>query len=319
MSASSKDLTLLANKLAQTGIAGFCPTTLSIPIGELLTSVARLGDWIVNTRQDPDFSGAFPLGIHLEGPFIAPHACGAHPVRSIRRFNRGELESLWKASHRTIKIITLAPEAISKKDISWLLKWARVNKVLLSLGHSKASHNDANYLFSHGFSGVTHAWNAMSFHHRDPGILGAALGRKNTYIELIVDGAHVSLEVIDWTLKAHHPNPVCIISDCITSGGLSSQRWHSFGPLKVRNQGGAARLVGGGLAGGGKLLSKSYRDWVNNEAKRTQTSAEQVLRNSLKHVTSDPLKILGVKSRKFFKKNLIWKLKGDQCGKPCLK
>lgn len=298
MRATRKDLDTLAIKLARQGVAGFCPTTLSAPPRELKKVVSRIGEWIVQSRKNQLFKGARPLGIHLEGPFISPHACGAHPPRAIRKLSPRELIELWEASRGTLKIITLAPEAMTEKQLSWLVPWARKKKIVLSLGHSKALRKESNSLFLRGFSGVTHAWNAMLFHHRDPGILGAALGRKNIYLELIVDQAHVSPEVIHWTLELHRPNPICMVSDCVTSGGTPSGRWHRFGTLRIRNHEGAARLANGGLAGGGKILTQSYLEWVRTEAKRRQLPQQKIFSETLRHVTTDPLRVLGLSPRK---------------------
>lgn len=291
MTASQAELTRLASRLAGDGIAGFCPTTLSMPRRELHAAVERLGHWIRSVERDSRI--ARPLGIHLEGPFVSPKACGAHPPRAIRTLDFDELEALWRASRERLKILTLAPEELATGQLPRLARWAKARRVLLSLGHSRADEKTAEKAFRAGFSGVTHAWNALSFHQREPGALGAAIGRPGVYLELIPDGVHVAPTVIEWTC-ALHQGPICFVSDCVPSGGTRGG-FHSFGPLKVRREDGASRTANGRLAGGGDPLSRTYLAWVRREALRLRISEAEIIRRSLRFVTTDPLKALGLR------------------------
>src|SRR5206468_2971357 len=104
---------------------------------------------------------------------------------------------------KTLKIITLAPEVLARDELEELVAWARKRKVLLSIGHTRATEAQARQAFDLGFGAVTHAWNAMTFHQREPGTLGAALGREDVSVELIVDQVHVSAKVVEWTRRLH--------------------------------------------------------------------------------------------------------------------
>ncbi len=188
MSATAPELDFLSHQLWAHGIAGFCPTTLSAPFEILSDTVHRLGKWIRKGK----FPGAKPIGIHLEGPFIHPTLCGAHPQKEIRAFDWKELLQLWTASQETLKMITIAPETLSTAQSIRLSQWAEEKKIHLSIGHSQATEKQAELAFQTGFKGVTHAWNALPFHHRNPGVMGAALGKKEIYLELILDQIHVS-------------------------------------------------------------------------------------------------------------------------------
>lgn len=305
MSATGSELNELSHLLWTKGVSGFCPTTLSAPKNELLQAVQSLGQWIRSTRDLSQRSSgstagsrrSLPLGIHLEGPFINSLSCGAHPRDSIRPFDFTELEQLWEASQRTLKILTLAPELLSSQQLSQLTRWSRPRGIVLSMGHSQASQEQAENAFQKGFQGVTHAWNACSFHQRSPGILGAALGRSHTYLEMILDQVHVSPSVIRWTLDLHRGQPICFISDCVPAGGWrpSSKKapWSSFGSLRVQFKEGACRLKNGSLAGGGLLLSDAYCQWVSDEAAWAQLPVKSLLQQTLPYVTQIPLKILG--------------------------
>ena len=307
MTAGAAELDELSRRLALSGIAGFCPTTLSAPPAELEQSVARLGAWI-ESGSAAKSGGARPLGIHLEGPFLHPDACGAHPPSCLRPLSLEELERLWKASRGTIRIITLAPERLGKPELKALCTWAQKRGIRLSLGHSHATEAEAGHAFDAGFSGVTHAWNALPFHHRAPGPLGAALGRAGTHVELIIDRVHVSPDVIRWTLDLH-PEGVCFVSDCAPAAGTSGGRWCSFGSLKTRFQDGACRLEGGALAGGGLLLPEALRSWLSHEQATDRAGANRLFRSALPCATLHPTKALGLspsQAKSLLKPKLSW-------------
>ncbi|MGZ3697780.1 MAG: hypothetical protein ACXWP5_06645 [Bdellovibrionota bacterium] len=307
MKASETQMDELSERLWQRGIAAFCPTTLSSSPEELLEVVSRLGIWIARGKHQ----GAIPLGIHLEGPFIAQGACGAHPPHAVRPFSMNELQSLHKASRKTLKILTFAPELLSAAQLRDLCTWARKNRVTLSVGHSRATQEQAHLAFAEGATSVTHAWNALPFHQRAPGVLGAALGRKNLSLELIVDQVHVHPSVLSWTMKLHE-GPICFISDAVPAAGLDEGQSATFGPLTIFQKEGACRLSDGSLAGGGKLLTDSIADWANSESVRQKFSADRVLRQALKHITLHPLQSLGLRATILKDRPIRWRIQQGQ-------
>jgi N-acetylglucosamine-6-phosphate deacetylase len=320
MTASVAELSRLAEKLGRDGVAGFCATTLSAPRPELKAVVEKLGHWIHSCEKSKT-SSALPLGIHLEGPFIGPAACGAHPPSAIRPLDLTELEDLWQASLQTIKIITVATEAIkTAEEGKQLIQFCKKRKILLSLGHTSCTEREAQKAFDNGFMGVTHAWNALQFHHRTPGAMGAALGRRGVYVELILDQIHVSPTVIRWTLELHQKKgQVCFVSDAAPAAETSGQAFCSFGPLKIRYQMGASRLENGHLAGGGLLLSHAYARWLETELRLSSPSErdkslflQKLLKKTLRHLTLDPLKVLQVPRRLLKGHDVVWKIKDNR-------
>ncbi len=313
MGAPIPELDRLSRHLFKAGLDGFCPTTITTEPGPLLESVARLGDWIRSrpAAQWNPHGLARPLGIHLEGPFLSLKARGAHPERAVRPFNQREILELWEASRGTLKILTVAPEGLGPKALIWLTKWARDRKhVVLSAGHSRATSDQARRAFDAGFSAVTHAWNAMAFHQRDPGVLGAAIGRKGVHLELIGDGVHVSPEVVRWTCHLH--DEICWVSDCTPAAATKRGQTSTFGPLKVRLGDGASRLPDGSLAGGGKLLVEAVRDWVEHETQGLSAAeSRRLLERHIRYAAVEPLRALGMKWAGPRPKRLNWQLSSD--------
>ena len=323
MTAGPSELNDLARRLGQAGLAGFCATTLSAPAEELRATVARLGRWIRETQEAPPARTsakgrkaslpALPLGIHLEGPFISSKACGAHPPDSIRPLQMTEVETLWETSQKTLKILTVAPEALSLADRAPFLKFCQKHGIRVSLGHSRASQSEASSAFDDGFSGVTHAWNALAFHHREPGALGAALGRKDVYIELILDQIHVSPTLIRWTLDLHRKSGrTCFVSDAAPAAETDGEKWYPFGPLQIRYEAGACRLAGSHLAGGGHILPEMVARWVAVEAETSGRPALTILRETLPHAVAVPLQVLGIPARRLGDRRFLWKVKENQ-------
>ena len=289
MTATPTELETLSEKLWQKGIAAFCPTTLSVAPKPLLETVSRLGAWIRRTKT----AGAIPLGLHLEGPFIHPEACGAHPSEIIRPLTLKELNTLWEASFHSLKIVTFAPELLTSTALKALVSWANTRKITLSLGHSRATTAQAQQAFDLGVRGLTHAWNALPFHHRSPGPLGAALGRPDVSVEMILDQIHVDPVLIQWTQKLHPSQRLCFVSDCAPAAETRN-RWLPFGPLQVIHRQGACRLKDGSLAGGGILLSEAFGNWVQSESSRQKLPLEEVFRKNIAGITQAPLSALGL-------------------------
>jgi N-acetylglucosamine-6-phosphate deacetylase len=288
MRAEEAELDALSRDLwREAGIGAVCLTTLSAPEKELEEAVERLGRWIRRGKHP----GTKPLGIHLEGPFLHDEACGAHPPECLRPLNFDELDRLWQASQKTLKILTCAPELLVEEDLKRLTKWAKANGVRLSLGHSRANEIQAAQAFAAGFRGVTHAWNALHFHHRGPGPLGAAFGRKGVYVEIIPDLVHVHPTTIRWTRKLH--DDVCFVSDCVPAAGTPAGSWHSFGSLRIHFSEGACRLKNGGLAGGGRPLTDTFGRWLEVESKETGVPVARLWKEALPLITDNPLRAMG--------------------------
>jgi N-acetylglucosamine-6-phosphate deacetylase len=315
MTAGSSEFDELSQTLWKQGVAGFCPTTLSTDPETLAASVARLGQWITQRKKSTDSSfGAIPIGIHLEGPFLNISCCGAHPPGMLRALSLKELNHLWKVSQGTLRILTIAPETLSSSELTKLASWAKARRISLSLGHSQATEAQAKQAFQQGFRGITHAWNALAFHQRSPGALGAALGRRETYVELIIDQVHVAPTLIQWTQKLHPKDRLCFISDCVPAAETSKGKICSFGPLKIQYQDGACRLVKtGALAGGGKVLTRSFCEWVQSQA-HSPIQMKKALNSALPSITTAPLWAVQSNAseiRNFSKFRVNWGLKQD--------
>lgn len=132
-------------------------------------------------------------GLHLEGPWIHPDKRGAHIKDLIHSPSIEEVDHLLEYGKGVIKTITIAPEVCSEEVVELILS----HKIIVSAGHSNATYNQAIKGFENGITTVTHLYNAMSpFHHREPGLVGAAFHHSSVAASVIPDGHHVNFTAI---------------------------------------------------------------------------------------------------------------------------
>ena len=201
----------ISASLAKCGVTAFCGTTMTLP-REKLTDILVTARGYMGKE-----AGARLLGVNLEGPFIAPAKKGAQNGDYIRPGTVEEWNALFDASGRSVKLITLAPEAFDSADlIRQISGCCRV-----SLGHSCATAEEANAAFDAGAGHVTHLFNAMPpMSHRAPGLPGAALDRSEVTCELICDGGHIDPIMLRNAFRLLGQDRACVISDSMRAAGL---------------------------------------------------------------------------------------------------
>ena len=112
----------------------------------------------------------------------------------------------------------------------------------VSLGHTTADYDTAMAAFAAGASHVTHLYNAMQpLHHREPGLIGAALDTGAT-VELICDGIHSHSAVVRLTYQLFGKRMV-LISDSMRCAGMPDGDY-SLGGQPVTVKDGKATITG---------------------------------------------------------------------------
>ena len=204
------------------------------------------------------YPGKGVLGMHLEGPFINPDKRGAHNPGIIRPPTDSELEEIIRYGKGVIKIMTIAPECFSDKQIELLLQ----SGILLSAGHSAMSYEQAQYYFDKGINLVTHLYNAMTqMGHREPGMTGAILDNDNVYAPIILDGAHCHYAAARIAYKIKK-NKLFLISDAAFLGRQVTE-FHSD-LLNAKLENGFYRNKEGNLAGAAISMAEAIKNAVNH-------------------------------------------------------
>lgn len=248
LSAEPGELVEMGRALARDGVLWYQPTLVTSAIADTLGALQSIG-------QAVELPGAARiLGAHLEGPFLSPERPGAHPRALLRRPDLDVAASLLLAGC-PVTMVTLAPELEQAAD---LIEALGERGIVVSLGHTDATVAVAHGAFDHGARTVTHLFNAMRpLHHREPGVVGAALAREDVVVQLIADGVHVAPEAILAVWRAARGRLV-LVSDAISAAGLGDGTFH-LGAIGVTVEQGVARTEDGALAGSVRPLAWGLR------------------------------------------------------------
>ncbi len=187
-------------------------------------------------------------GVHIEGPFISKHKCGAQRAEFIRDPDTESVDRLLEFAD-VIKRVTLAPEFPGALD---LIDRLRERGIAVSGGHSDATDAEARAGFEHGMRHVTHTFNAMSSAqrrgiYREAGLLEFALSEPEIVCELIADGHHVRPTLMKMLYRAKGPNGICLVTDATAGAGLPNGLAFFF--VRARLRGGKRCLSVSGSLG----------------------------------------------------------------------
>ncbi|MFP4254101.1 MAG: N-acetylglucosamine-6-phosphate deacetylase [Halothece sp.] len=238
----------IAKFLWEAGIDLFLPTIITTSPEKINTALATIAQYI-EEYQKPDFPYAKIFGVHLEGPFLNPEKRGAHPKNHLLPFTIDNLGSLIGKYSKYVRVLTCAPEISSDQRIISEIKGGYPS-LKISLGHSLATQGEADKAFQDGASMVTHAFNAMpSLHHREPGLLGAALTHSGVKCGFIADGQHISPTMLRLLLRMGEGSKrLFLVSDALAALGLADGVY-PWDKREVTVKQGTARLEDGTLAG----------------------------------------------------------------------
>lgn len=240
-------LAALTAWLPRTGVTAFLPTVITAPLDQLRVALAGL-----DAQMAGPLSGAHPLGIHLEGPYLNPDYRGAHAADCIRPIELDELAGLCAAG--SMRLVTLAPE---RPGALLAVAWLRRHGIVAAAGHSGASEGETRAALAAGVTFGTHLFNAMaSLHHRAPGLVGALLtaglpahGCPGARAGLLADGVHVHPTMLALAERARGAAGLALVTDAMAGLGLGDGDYRLAGRA-VHVRAGVARLADGTLAGG---------------------------------------------------------------------
>lgn len=195
----------IENSLLQTGTTAFLIC--------LATNTAQVFNECISVVKAHREHSKNCLGLHLEGPFLNPKRRGAHVENFIKKATLDEVKRLLDFADGTVKMMTIAPELQDEAVIQYLLDQG----VVLSLGHSDATFDEATAAFNGGVQATTHLFNAMTpIHHRNPGIPTAVFNHDSVHASIIADGHHVDFEVVRMSKKLMGDR-LFLITDAVTS------------------------------------------------------------------------------------------------------
>jgi N-acetylglucosamine-6-phosphate deacetylase len=265
---------------ARHGTTALAATTLSASPSDLRKAVAA----IAKTAKSAA-GGAEICALHLEGPYLNRERAGAQDRSALRPPDVEELAALLAVAPELRWIVTLAPELPGARAMIERFR----DRATFSIGHTAATYDDAVAALAWGARHFTHLFNAMTgLHHREPGVVGAALLAAAATAELIADGIHVHPAVLALAARML-PNRVALVTDAIRACGLPGGTYRLYNS-DVTVVDGAARLASGELAGSLLTMSAAVRNMVE--------LAGLPLAAVLPLATEVPARILDLGSRK---------------------
>lgn len=282
--AEAEGLKKWAKGIVKEGVTGFLSTTITElhPVIEKAVRNIRA----VKEHHVAGRDGADIIGAHLEGPYLDMKYKGAQPPEAIVQGSVEEFKQYQEASGNLVKLITLAPE----HDPNYALtRYASSHGVVVSVGHSSATYEEALLAFANGATSITHTFNGQTpFHHRANGIAGAALRLRNIYSEVICDGQHVTPEALNIFFKAKGSHFGVMVSDALMAKGLPTGTKFQFGGHEVEiDPRGLAHLTEtGGIAGSTLSINKGLKILVEE--------AEVPFATALNSCTLNPATLLGM-------------------------
>lgn len=244
--------------LGRQGIDGFLPTLVTTAIANIHRALAVIATVQRQVQQESKPGVAQIWGVHLEGPCLNREKRGAHPQEHLQPLTLDVIKQILGDYADCVKVVTLAPELDPTKSV---IPYLRSLGIVVSLGHSQATAEQAQAAFDQGATMVTHAFNAMpSLHHRKPGLLGAALVHPDVACGLIADGQHVCPTMLEVLMRAsrgdrvttptesRYPQEVFLVSDALSPLGLPDGTY-PWDTRQIQIQNGTAQLEDGTLAG----------------------------------------------------------------------
>lgn len=227
---------------------------------------------IAAAKEYRPFAKAF-LGLHLEGPYLNAKRRGAHPEAYIRKATLAEVKRLLEDADGVVKMMTIAPE-LQDEDV---LDYLAGQDVVLSLGHSDATFEQASAAYARGFSTTTHLFNAMApIHHRAPNLPVAALNHRSAMASIIADGRHVDFEMVKLSHKLMG-NRLFLITDAVTPCKI--------GPYQHQLEGDKFITPDGTLSGSNITLLQAIQNCVAH--------CGISLNDSLKLASENPARLMG--------------------------
>lgn len=258
-SSEAETFLCLASLLIHHGVTAFIPATVTAPHEVILGAAKAAAEAIKAQGESPN--GARILGLELEGPYINQERKGAQNAEFIRKPSWNEFLEYWAASCQKIRTITLAPELPGA--LEFIEKVSRFG-VVVSLGHTNASYEEAKLAIAAGATRATHLFNGMApMHHRAPGAVVACLESPQVVVELIWDLVHVAPPILKLAWRLAGSFRTALITDAISAAGLPSGSY-KLGGLAVEVKEGVPRLANGTLAGSTLTMIEAVRNAVSS-------------------------------------------------------
>ena len=283
--ANEEGLRAWTKGIVSEGVTALLATTITQSEEVLTNAVAN----VAKVMED-GYEGAEILGIHFEGPYLDMVYKGAQPEQHIVKGTIEQFERYQKAARGNIKYITMATE--TDEDFT-LTQYLAQKGIVVSIGHSAATYEEAVMAWANGARSMTHVYNGMTpFNHRKNGLVGAAYRLRTMYGEIICDGNHSTTAALNNFFMSKGPDYSIMVSDALMAKGSPAGSKFIFGgnEIEIYEDGSAHLTSTGGLAGSTLKLNEGLRILVEE--------AMVPFNYAINSCTINPARCLGIDDRK---------------------
>ena len=264
----------ISKVIVKHGTTAFTPTTMTVAVEDIRKSMG-----VIKEAKEKGTDGAIVLGAHLEGPFISPKAIGAQNPNFLIPPTLENYNAMVGDAEDAVVSITIAPEIPGAKE---LIKELSQRGVVCSIGHTKATYDQAMEGIKCGCGHATHLFNAMTpFAHREPGVVGAIFDSEIT-TETISDGIHISYPSLRIAYNQKTPDKVLLVTDAMMACGMPDGMY-ALGGQDVEVKNGAARLLSGSLAGSILPLDRAVHNVYKNVGLPLHEAVKMASYNAARH------------------------------------
>ena len=211
----------MSEALARYGVTSFLPTLYAGRPDKMVREISAIVEVIGKEK------GARIAGIHLEGPFLSPKKAGAQEPGSLSNPSTAVMQKFIDAGKGYIRAMTIAPELPGVEEVA---KLAKANGIVLLMGHTNATYQEAKAGMELGILHATHMFNAMSpLNHKNPGVAGVSLMDSRMHCEIIADGIHVNKDLVMHVIRTKAKDRVVLITDSLGPTGLGNGKYRANG------------------------------------------------------------------------------------------
>ena len=244
-------LVKIAKYLASQGVTSFAPASMTLPYNVLEKAFAT-GRKLADTQPE---GCSRIMGIQMEGPYFSEKKKGAQNGAYLKAPDYEGFKKLYDGCGGLVRIVDLAPELPGSQE--FVEKASKLCTV--SVAHTDSDYDHAKMAFDAGATHLTHLYNGMpSIHHRNPGVIPAAVENPNVRAEIICDGLHIHPASVRLAFTAFGAERMIIISDALRCCGMPDGEYE-LGGQQVFLSGGIAKLSDGTIAGSATNLFECMR------------------------------------------------------------
>ena len=234
-------LKAMAAYYLQCGVTSFAPASMTLPYDVLAAAFAtarRLVD------EQPEGCARL-MGIQMEGPYFSEKKKGAQNGAYLKNPDFEGFKKLFEDCGGLVRIVDIAPELPGAAE--FVEKASQLCTV--SVAHTDSDYEHAKEAFARGATHLTHLFNAMpGVHHRNPGVIPAAVENPKVRAELICDGLHVHPASVRLAFAMFGGERMVLVSDSGRCAGLPDGSEFELGGQIATLKDGVARLSDGTIA-----------------------------------------------------------------------